>query len=151
MSLTNHSSSYICEVVFVERRVIYIFFKRRLGIQGFKNCSRVANRSLVQHCYQPSLSRYTLLGEQFRGSTRTICKTVALNTRKDARPVSTRTALQIWRNHHPKLGELLRESLRSAVLLQDLSPLRNNQCPNLRVDFILNQNYRRGAALRPLV
>ena len=73
---------------------------------------------------------------------------VALNTPRDAWPLSSRTALPIWENHHPELGEPLCETLVPTVLSKSLSPVWGNQCSNLGLDVLLNQ---RGAALPPLM
>ena len=78
-------------------------------------------------------------GEKFGGSAHPTRKTDALNTQRAARPLFGRTALQIWGNHYPKLGGLLCEIRGPAVLLQALSSVWGNQCPNFRVDVTLNQ------------
>ena len=78
-----------------------------------------------------------LHGEKFGRSARPIRRTDELNTRRAARPLFSRTALPIWGNRYPKLGNSLREIL-----------VWGNQCPNFRVDVLLNQ---RDAAFPPLV
>ena len=87
-------------------------------------------------------------GEKFGGYARPTRRTDALNTRRAARPLFSRTALPIWGNHYPKLGEPLREILGPATLSQALSSVWGNQYPNFRVDVTLNQ---REAAFPPLV
>ena len=84
----------------------------------------------------------------FGRSIRPTCRTDALNTRRAARPLFGGTALPIWENHYPKLGEPLREILGPAILSQALLSVWDNHCPNFRVDVTLNQ---RGAAFSPLV
>ena len=65
-------------------------------------------------------------GGKFGGSTRPTRRTDALNTRRAARCLFSRTDLLIWGNHYPKLGEPLREILRLAVLSQALSLVWGN-------------------------
>ena len=89
-----------------------------------------------------------LHGEKFGGSARPTRRTDALNTRRAARLLFSRTALPIWANHYPKLGEPLREILGPAVLSQTLSSVWGNQYPNFKVDVTLNQT---GAAFLSLV
>ena len=82
---------------------------------------------------------YSPHGENFGGSARPIRRTDALNTRRAARSLFSRTTLPIWGNHYPKLGEPLRDILGPAVLSQALSSGSGNQYSNFRVDVTLNQ------------
>ena len=50
-------------------------------------------------------------GEKFGESVRPTRRTHALNARRYARPLLSRTAPPIWRDHYAKLGEPLREIL----------------------------------------
>ena len=110
----------------------------------------ISAQQLNQTEGQALLSSYGIRihGEKFGRTAHPTRRTVALNTRRTAWPLSRQTALPLWENHCHKQGELLRETLVPAVLSKALLPVWGNQCPNLGVDVILNQ---RGVALPPLV
>ena len=151
MSLTLPMSCMLCGI----RRHFLLDLHQEVPDTNAGVCAAVSEKtSPVRLCISgPTNQRFEpqesgVDGEKFGGSARPTHRTEALNTRKAARPLFGRTALPIWGNHYPKLSEPLREILGPAVLSQALSSVRQNQCPNLRVDVTLNQ---RGAAFPSLV
>ena len=105
---------------------------------GFRYKRKECYSTKTMHCAT------SLHGKKLVGSVCPTRRTHALNTRRAARPLFSRTALPICRNPYLKLGEPLREILDQ----QALSSVWGNQFPNFRVDVTLNQ---RGAAFPLLV